>query len=320
MKNSYSNIFSFNKKNLKKAINSLNNGNIVGLPTETVYGLGGNAYLKNSVQKIFKLKGRPKLNPLIAHYYSLKDAIDDVKINENFLKLYNHFCPGPITFILKKKTNSKIHPISCAMLNTVAVRFPKHKVIRSILKNISYPLAMPSANKSSSISPVSAMDVYDEFKNKIKFILDGGNSKIGIESTVIDLTSKPKILRPGIIEKDTIESILKLKLKINIKNSKKTIKSPGMMTKHYSPGIPVLINQKKHDKKSAFIYLGKKFKKNKNFYSLSKKSNLREAASNLYKIFRIIKKKGYNKIQIAKIPKISSGIAINDRINRASKS
>ena len=317
MKNSYSNIFSFNKKILKKSIDNLSNGNVVGLPTETVYGLGGNAYSKTSTQKIFKLKKRPKSNPLIVHYYSLQDALGDVVVNDDFLKLYNRFCPGPITFILKRKHKCKIHPLACAKLNTIAIRFPKHKVTRSILRRINFPLAMPSANKSTNVSPVRAEDVFDEFKKKIKLIIDSGKSKIGIESTVIDLTDFPKILRPGIITKRDIEKILEKKIGKNSKN--KQIKSPGMMKKHYSPGIPVAVNQKKHDGKSAFIYLGKKYENKRNFFSLSKNLNLNEAASNLYKTLRLIKKKGYKKIQISKIPKLGSGIAINDRIQRASK-
>ena len=318
MKNSYSNIFSFNKKILKKSIKYLNNSNIVGLPTETVYGLGGNAYSKKSIQKIYKLKGRPKSNPLIVHYYNLKDSSKDIIINEKLKKLYKHCCPGPITFILKKKQGSKINPLASAKLKTVGIRFPKHKVIRSILKKINFPLAMPSANKSTNLSPVSAQDVFDEFKQSIQLIINGGKCRVGIESTVIDLTNHPNILRPGIISKRSIEKILKKKIKKNI--NKKKIRSPGMMKKHYSPGIPVLINQKKHDGKSAFIYLGKKYKNKKKFFSLSKNLDLNEAASNLYKLLRFIKKKGYKKIQIDKIPNIGSGIAINDRIQRASKS
>jgi L-threonylcarbamoyladenylate synthase len=318
MKNSYSNIFAFNKKILNKTIKNLNNSNVAGLPTETVYGLGGNAYSKISIQRIYKLKERPSSNPLIIHYHNYKDALNDIEINENFIKLYKFFCPGPITFVLKKKYNSKIHPLASAKLNTVAVRFPKHKVIRTILKKIDFPLAMPSANKSTKLSPVKAKDVFDEFKKKIQLIIDGGKCKIGIESTVIDLTGFPKILRPGTIDKSTIEKILKKKIKNNIKGKK--IKSPGMMKKHYSPGIPVLINQKKYDGKSAFIYLGNKYKNKKNFYSLSRNLDLNEAASNLYKIFRLIKIKGYKKIQISRIPNLGSGIAINDRIQRASKS
>ena len=317
MKNSYSNIFTFNKKTLSKAVNFLNRGNVAALPTETVYGLAGNAYKKNSVEKIFKLKGRPSTNPLIIHYYDLNKAIDDVEINHYFLKLYKKFCPGPITFVLKKKINSKIHPLASSKLKTVAIRFPKHKITRSILKEISFPLAMPSANKSTNVSPVNAKDVYDEFHKKIQIIVNGGKSIIGIESIVIDLTSDPEILRPGVIDKQSIEKIFRFKLKDT--NKKKKIRSPGMMKKHYYPGIPVSINQKKHDKKSAYIYLGKKYKNKKKFFSLSKNSNLKEAASNLYKTFRIIKKKGYKKIQIDKIPNKGSGIAINDRIKRASK-
>ena len=124
MKNSYSNIFAFNKKTLRKTINYLNNSNVAGLPTETVYGLGGNAYSRNSIKKIFELKGRPKSNPLIIHYYDLNSAISDICLNDYFLRLYKKFCPGPITFILKKKINSNIDPLATAKLKTVAIRFP----------------------------------------------------------------------------------------------------------------------------------------------------------------------------------------------------
>ena len=134
MENSYSNIFTFNKKILNKTINILKNSGVAGLPTETVYGLGGNAYSKSSIKKIYKLKGRPKINPLIIHYYDLKSAKKDIITNKNFDKLYKKFCPGPITFILKRNRNSKIHSIACAKLKTIAIRFPKSKIIRSILK------------------------------------------------------------------------------------------------------------------------------------------------------------------------------------------
>ncbi len=317
MKNSYSNIFSFNKKILNKSVKVLDKKSLISLPTETVYGLAANAYSKEAVKKIFKLKGRPKLNPLIIHYYDIQQILNDVVINNNFKKLYEKLCPGPITFILNKNKNSKINSLACAKLKTVAIRFPNHKIARSILKNINYPLAMPSANISSNVSPVSARDVFEEFKNKIKIIIDGGQSIVGIESTVVDLTKDPVILRPGIISSQDIEKILKLKVKQGTNNFK--FKSPGMLKKHYSPGIPVLINQKKPDKNSAFIYLGNKYHKDKKKFALSKNSNLEEAASNLYKTFRLIKKKGFKKIQIAKIPLRGAGIAINDRIKRAAK-
>ena len=213
MKKSYSNIFPLSKKTLNKTLRLLTKEGLVALPTETVYGVAGNAYSSVAVKKIFKLKGRPKFNPLIVHYYNIRKALDDVIINNNFKKLYKKFCPGPITFILKKKRNSKIHFLANAKLKTIAVRFPAHKIVRKVLKDINFPLAMPSANVSSGLSPVCAQDVFDEFRKKIKFIIDGGRSKIGIESTVIDLTNTPKILRPGIITSSKIEKILKLKIK-----------------------------------------------------------------------------------------------------------
>jgi len=315
MKNIYSNIFSFNKKTLHKSISNLKKGNVVGLPTETVYGLAGNAYSKKSIIKIYKLKKRPKFNPLIIHYFNYKNAEKEVVFNDNFFKLYKKFCPGPITFILKKKIKSKIQSSVTAGLNTVAVRFPSHRVVRSILRKIDFPLAMPSANLSSRVSPVNAENVADDFKKKIKLIINGGKSKIGIESTVIDLTSKPKILRPGIVSPETINRVLKTKINIAKKNLK--LKSPGMLKRHYSPGIPMLLNQKTFNKKHAFITFGKKYKDKKNCFNLSKKSNLKEAASNLYKILRKIKKLKFKKIYVVKIPNKSVGIAINDRLKRA---
>ena len=316
MKNIYSNIYSFNAKSLKKTIKSLKQGNLVGLPTETVYGLAGNAYSGKAVKKIFKLKKRPNFNPLIVHYYSYKEANKDVILDKTFLKLYKKFCPGPLTFIMKKNTKSKINSLVTANLNTVAIRFPSNRIVKTILKLLNFPLAMPSANIASGVSPVSAQDVFEDFKKKLKIIINGGKSKIGIESTVIDLTGKPKILRPGIISSNEIKDLLKITLSSK-RNSK--IKSPGMMKKHYSPGIPIIFKGKPSKLNHAYIVFGRKHNNNKNYFNLSKKANLREAAANLYKILRKIKKKGYKKIFIGKIPNRGAGLAINDRLLRASK-
>ncbi len=315
MTNIYSNIYSFNKKILKKTVKSLKEGKIAGLPTETVYGLAGNAYSKIAVKKIFKLKKRPKKNPLIIHYCNLKNIDKDVITNENFLKLYKKFCPGPITFVLKKNKNSKISSLATANLNTVAIRFPKHKIIRSLLRSINFPLAMPSANISTRLSPVCTLDVFEEFYNKLDIIINGGKSKIGIESTVVDLTEKPKILRPGIISQDDIKRVLK----INLSKKKSKIKSPGMLKRHYSPGIPLIFSQKSKNQNHANIVFGKNHKNKANYFNLSKKGNLKEAAANLYETMRKIKKKGYKKIIVTKIPNTGPGLAINDRLKRASK-
>ena len=306
-----------NQSNIKKAKKYLNKNYCIGVPTETVYGLAGNAYSDIAVKKIFKLKKRPIKNPLIVHYLNINKLRKDCHVSDDFIKLYKKFCPGPITFILKRKIKSQVKPIVTANLNTIAVRFPSHRILRTILKNINFPLAMPSANVSSNVSPVRAEDVADEFKKRLKFIINGGNSKIGIESTVIDLTGKPTILRPGIIGPEIINKILKKKVNF-IKNSSK-IKSPGMLKKHYSPGIPIFLNQKPTEDQDAFITFGKKYKIKKNHFNLSRNSNLKEAASNLYRILRKIKKLKFKKIFVAAVPNKGPGIAINDRLIRAAK-
>ena len=222
--------------------------------------------------------------------------------------------PWAFNLRAKKKKESKIVSLASAKLDTVAIRFPKHKVVRSILKLIDFPLAMPSANLSSGLSPVNAYDVFEEFGKKIKTIINGGSSKIGIESTVVSLIGKPKVLRPGIISEKEIKRVLKTKLgkKMN------KIRSPGMFKKHYSPGIPVVIGQKPINSKYAYIVFGKKNKEYKNYFNLSKKGDLNEAAANLYKTMRKIKKKGFKKIFVSKIPNRGPGLAINDRLKRAS--
>jgi len=173
---------------------------------------------------------------------------------------------------------------------------------------------MPSANISSKLSPINAFDVFDDFKKKLKIIINGGKSKFGIESTVVDLTGAPKILRPGIISAEEIKKILK----INLSQKKSKLKSPGMMKKHYSPGIPVIIGKKPKNNNQAYIVFGKRYKEKDNYFNLSKKANLKEAAANLYKIMRKIKKKGFKEIYVVKIPNVGLGLAINDRLIRAS--
>ena len=306
-----------NDSNIKKAVKYLNNHECIGIPTETVYGLAANAYSDKATKRIFKLKGRPADNPLIVHYYNIKDLEKDCKTNTLFYKLYNSLCPGPITFILKLKNESKISKNVTNNKKTLGVRFPSHRTARILLKSLKYPLAAPSANISEGISPVTNDDVYDEFGKKIKFILDGGQCEIGLESTIIDLTGKPIILRPGSITAGKIEKILNKKIKIK-KNPKK-IKSPGQLKFHYSPGIPVKMNRNKIEKYQAFIGFGKKFKKGKNYFNLSKNGSLKEAANNLYKVMRKIKKNKYKSIAVKKIPNVGIGQAINDRLMKASK-
>ena len=305
------------QSNIKKAKKYLDNNECVAVPTETVYGLAGNAYSNPSIKEIYRLKKRPYNNHLIVHYYNLKLLKEDCLINDEFKKLYNSFSPGPITYVLRLKKNSKISKLVTNNQNTVAIRFPKHRLFRRLLKILIYPLAAPSANISSKLSSVQPSDVREEFGKKIKYILEGGKSLIGLESTIINLSNRPTILRFGGLNVSAIEKRLKRKILINTSARKKI--SPGLFALHYSPGIPLRMGVNKPKKDEAFILIKKKDNNPKDYFYLSKKGNLVQAARNLYSTIRKIKNAGYKKIAIEKIPNVGLGQAINDRLKRASK-
>jgi L-threonylcarbamoyladenylate synthase len=307
----------FNQSNIKKAKKYLDMNCCIAVPTETVYGLAANAYSNNAVKKIFKIKKRPKSNPLIVHYSNINDLKKDCLINASFLKLYKKFSPGPITYILNLNQNSRISKIVTNNKNSLAVRFPKHKIFRKLLSNLNYPVAAPSANISTRLSAVKASDVKEDFGDKIKYILDGGKCNIGIESTIIDLRDKPEILRLGGLEVSKIKKILGKTIKITTNPKEKS--APGQSKLHYSPGIPLRMNVKKPNKNEAFILLKKNKHAYLNYFYLSKKNNLKEAAKNLYSLLREIKNKGYKSIAVEKIQNFGVGQAINDRLKRASQ-
>ena len=307
----------FNQSNIKKAKKYLNKNYCIGVPTETVYGLAANAYIDSAVKKIFNLKKRPKNNPLIVHYHNIDSLKRDCLINDDFIKLYKKFSPGPITYILKLKKNTMISKYVTNKGKNLAVRFSNHKIFNKLLKELNYPLAAPSANISTRLSSVQASDVKEEFGSKIKFILDGGKCNIGLESTIISLVNKPTILRLGGLDASKIKKTLEKKINIIINPIKKT--APGQSHLHYSPGIPLKINIKKPKKNEAFLLVKKRKNTLSNHYYLSKKNDLNEAAKNLYSCLRKIKNKGYKSISVEKISNKGIGKVINDRLNRASK-
>ena len=306
-----------NQSNIKKAKKYLNKNYCIGIPTETVYGLAANAYMDSAVKKIFKLKNRPKNNPLIVHYHNIDSLERDCLINDNFTKLYKKFSPGPITYILKLKKDSKISKYVTNNQKSLAVRFPKHSLFKNLLKQLDYPLAAPSANITTKVSAVKVSDVKEEFGNKIKYVLNGGTCTVGIESTIINLTGKPTILRLGGLDISKIQKTLGFKLKIAI-NPKKKIAS-GQSRLHYSPGIPLRMNIINPKNNEAFIIIKKRKIKLKNYFYLTTRNNLNEAAKNLYSCLRKIKNKGYKSIAVEKISNKGLGRAINDRLQRASR-
>ena len=314
MKNIYSNICKPTNNNLSKAKIAIEKGDVVAIPTETVYGLAANAYNTKAVKKIFSLKKRPSNNPLIIHFKNTEQIKKEVVINKYFLKLIKKFSPGPLTYVLKKKRNSRISKLANKGLATIAVRIPSESNTIKLLNILNCPLAAPSANRSKSLSPTTAKHVAEEFGNSIKMIIDGGSCKIGIESTVIDLTTKPKILREGGLSSEVIEKFLKMKL---TENNNKIIKSPGQIGLHYSPGIPIYMNREKSTKDGALIKFGNKNYGNQNTFNLSTGGSLKEAAKNFFNTLRIIKNKKFKSISINKIPNKDLGKAINERLRRA---
>jgi L-threonylcarbamoyladenylate synthase len=301
-------------KKIALAVSEILKGNVVALPTETVYGLGANGLNKNSVLKIYEVKKRPHFNPLILHIYSVDELKKYVKhIPDEVYKLTESFSPGPITYVLEKK--SIVPDITTAGLDSVAVRFPSHKMFRKVLKESGVPIAAPSANMFGRISPVTARDVYKELKGKINYILDGGKCEVGIESTVISfLNGRIKILRPGFITQNDIEKVIGYKLTSRKKKKTETGKkylSPGMLKSHYAPLTPLYIVE-------DLSSLTKISKKNFLHIDLSKYKNLKSVASNLFNEFRKADEKKYDFITIQKVENTGLGIAINDRIEKAS--
>ncbi len=304
------------KKNILEVVSKLQSGEVIGLPTETVYGLAGRCDKKNTVDNIYKIKNRPKSNPLIIHYSNSYDALKDIFSDSRAVELANKFWPGPLSLVAKIK-NKSISKSALSNLNTVAVRVPSNIIFLDILNKLKIPLAAPSANRYGKISPTCAQDVFEELNGKLSLILDGGSSNIGLESTVVDLTQKEtKIIRYGGINKQELNEIIPLN------NSKKKIKkfiSPGLSKSHYQPDTSIRINASKPRKNEAWLAFGNIPKHHKGVaISLSKKKCLKESAKNLYKMLRYLDKTKCEKIAVQKIPKLGLGIAINDRLQRAS--
>lgn len=299
-------------KNTDVAVNEILNGNVVALPTETVYGLGANGLNKNAVLKIFEIKERPKFNPLILHVYDTEDFAKYAKnIPDEVYRIAEIYSPGPITFVLQKK--AIVPDIVTAGLNSVAIRIPAHKLIREVIKKAGVPIAAPSANMFGKISPVNASDVLNDMCGKINYILDGGECWIGIESTVLSfLNGEVKILRPGFVTQKDIEKIIGNKFSANHKPEKeKKILSPGMLKSHYAPSTPLYIIDGKP--------LKKYFNKKTGIIDFSKYKDIRSIASNLFKELRKIDDKKYDYAVVQKVENTGIGIAINDRIEKASK-
>ena len=304
-----------------QAADVLGSGGIVGIPTETVYGLAANAFNEQAVVKVFKAKNRPAFDPLITHIAN-RDALNPLveKIPEKALLLIDEFWPGPLTLVLPK--TDKISDLISSGLSTAAFRMPRHKLLHELLKKLDFPIVAPSANPFGYVSPTAAEHVDQQLGNKIDYILDGGACKIGVESTIIAFEDdKPTILRLGGLSVEAIETVVG-PVNINISSSSKP-SAPGMLISHYSPSKAVVLGNiealiKKHrSEKIGVLSYNKKYPSYPNFV-LSEKASLDEAAMNLFAGLRWFETQDVDLVITENVPDEGLGRAINDRLNRAS--
>ncbi len=298
---------------LNLAAELLQAGKLVAFPTETVYGLGANALSDSAVAAIYAAKGRPQFNPLIVHVSSIETAKNYVQWNDSAQILAEHFWPGPLTIVLPRKKDCELSLLVSAGLDCVALRMPSHPIALELLEKSGLPLAAPSANISGRISPTLAQHVREELGGKINIVLDGGACEVGIESTIVDLTSdSPSILRHGKITREDIEKYIKLGDNISDK-----VKAPGMLASHYAPNAKIRLDAKEIRVGEVLLAFGKMIPGAEYSQNLSDGENLEEAAANLFRMLRILDANNPAVIAVMPIPDYGLGIAINDRLRRA---
>lgn len=306
-----------NTENIDLAARSLRAGRLVSFPTETVYGLGGNALDDHAVAAIYAAKNRPDFNPLIVHLTDLQAAEQVVHVTEAARLLARRFWPGPLTLILPRRAECSLSLLVSAGLDTVAIRAPHHPVAQALLAACGFPLAGPSANPSGRISPTRPEHVIEGLGGKIDYVLDGGACKVGVESSVLDLSGeRPVLLRPGAILAEDIAAVLGAE----VAREQQVIdtgarKSPGQLGSHYAPHLPVRLHATGAAPGEVLIAFGPGAPTEAR--NLSPSGDLIEAAANLFAFLRAADQPGYRGIAVMPIPETGLGIAINDRLRRA---
>ena len=307
---------------LSQAAAKLRAGELVAFPTETVYGLGADATNAVAVAGIYAAKKRPSFNPLISHFPDRDAAAKHAVFDERADKLAEAFWPGALTLVLPRQKDSTVCELVTAGLPSIAVRVPAHPMARELLRSVVPPVAAPSANRSGRISPTTAGHVAHSLGDAIGMILDGGPCGVGLESTVIDLTTdRVVMLRPGGITMDQVAEILGTDV-VMAETDDTAPKSPGMLTSHYAPGLPVRLDATAPDtaKYGNEVLLAFGDCVTKGFDAvlwLSKSGDDREAAANLFAKLHEADQKRFDGIAIAPIPQSGLGLAINDRMKRA---
>jgi L-threonylcarbamoyladenylate synthase len=325
-------VFRGTERNIVRLAAALVRGELVAVPTETVYGLAGDALNLAAVEKIFTAKGRPANDPLIIHIHALSQLKELAEVNAAALKVAHAFWPGPLTLVLPKK--SSVPDAVTSGRPSVAVRMPSHPLFRKLLRACRLPLAAPSANLFGYVSPTTAEHVRTGLGRKILYILDGGACAIGVESTILDLRdpAHPAILRPGAVEHTQIEHVLGVS--VRGPRGEKTAASkaavaPGMLARHYSPRTPIRLVDSlpkpsaTANSGEAFVYFSRPAfssaqKRPKNIFWLSQRGSLKEAAKALFATLRELDAGGWKLLHAERAPGDSAlALAINDRLTRA---
>ncbi len=305
---------------IAEAAAALAAGDIVAMPTETVYGLAADATNGEAVARIYEAKGRPSFNPLIAHVASLEAALQHGDIRGGALRLAEAFWPGPLTLVVPALAASPISDLARAGLDSVALRVPAHPAARALLTASGRPLAAPSANLSGRVSPTTAADVAAELGARVAMILDGGPCPVGLESTIVgSLGGRLQLLRPGGVTREAIEQALGHRL--DEPEAELSPRAPGMLASHYAPRATVRLDAVTFAPDEAVLAFGAVPRPAavppERYLNVSPGGDLREAAARLFSALRTLDSTGAARIAASPIPKTGLGEAINDRLRRA---
>jgi L-threonylcarbamoyladenylate synthase len=312
-------------RDINTAADILKNGDLVAFGTETVYGLGADAQNPTAVAKIFDAKGRPHFNPLICHYASADAAFAHVQPTPAAEKLADTFWPGPLTLVLPRRVTCPVALLAGAGLDTLAIRVPPPPIAQRLIAALGRPIAAPSANRSGRISPTTAAHVLAQLEGRIAAIIDSGPCRVGVESTILDLSGPtPFLLRPGGVSLESLQaSIGEVRLGITPGQAEasRTLRSPGLLLSHYAPILPLRLNATDIAPDEALLAFGPPLPGARLVYQLSTEANLTEAAARLFEGLHWIDAQGaaqnLTAIAAMPIPNYALGLAINDRLARA---
>jgi L-threonylcarbamoyladenylate synthase len=299
------------------AARALRQGKLVAFPTETVYGLGGDATSDRAVAAIFAAKGRPSFNPLIVHVANIASAAQYAELSAKAQTVARAFWPGPLTLVLPRRRDCKVSLLATAGLDSVAIRVPAHKIAQTLLMMSGLPLAAPSANPSGRLSPTLADHVLAELGERAEFVIDGGPCRVGLESTVLSLLDdRPRILRPGAVTAEALSELLRESVEVEGGSEDAAApRSPGRLLSHYAPSLPMRLDAAVAEPGEALLGFGPTAPQGA--LNLSPTSDLQEAAANLFAMLRRLDDPRYRAIAVMPVPQTGLGIAINDRLRRA---